>query len=139
MARMGAAHGGDAARVPRDREPVMDSSADSSATDRRLAPTVVTGDEKDDALAGIACSLQREIDGVPGSVEVHAVQVDYAVRLNGAGAQRAIPGAVERRAGPERFWRGRSRLARWHQLPGLNRLRSKRFDRSSRLDILCFA
>ena len=79
----------------------------SSALDRRLARPMVAGDQQNDPVARAIGLLQAAVDRRPRQVEVEAVEVEDAIGLDGAGAQLAIPAAVERLAGRRR-WRAPS-------------------------------
>ena len=98
MPAMGAAHRGNGVRMARNGEPVMDCGADAAALHRRLARAVVTGDQQHDASTTVDCAIQGAIDGVPGTMEAHAVKVEGHVGLDIAGAEAAVPSAVEGRA-----------------------------------------
>lgn len=57
----------------------MDGCADRAATHRRLAGTLMTGDQEKDALARADRIVERRIDRLPGALEVHPMKVDDAV------------------------------------------------------------
>ena len=73
MTPMGTPDGGNARRMARGGEPVVDCGADAATLDRRIAWTMMTGHEKDDAVAAGNRSFQRAVDRLPGAVEIHAV------------------------------------------------------------------
>jgi hypothetical protein len=62
----------------------VDRSPDLASLDRRLAGPVMTRDKKDNPIAGIACALEGSIDCAPRLIETESVQVNDAVRLDGA-------------------------------------------------------
>ena len=95
---MGAAHRGNRRRMARDGEPVMNRGADAAALHWRLAGAMVAGDQQHDASTTVDCAIQGAIDGVPGTIEAHPVKVEGQVGLDIAGAEAAVPGAVEGRA-----------------------------------------
>ena len=95
MTPVSAANGSDVRGVPRSLEPVVDRRADGAAADRWLARTMVARDQKHDAVAASDCLLERDVDCAPGAVEVHAVEVDDAVRLYSAAAEPPVPASVE--------------------------------------------
>jgi hypothetical protein len=99
MPRMGSANRRDPGRVARCRKPVVNGGADLAAQDRRLARTMMARDEQDEAIPGIACAFQGDIDGPPGAVETVTVEVDDPVGLERAGAELPVPRPVERRSG----------------------------------------
>lgn len=141
MATMRTAHCGNISGVPRGREPVVDRGANLAPLDRRLARTMVAGDQQHHALAPGDRLIEAAIDGVPGSVEVHAVKIDDPVGSKRAAAQPLVPAAVESPVGDrswracrrrrQRRWRGRSREFRWSGdlRPFLNQPANRRFSR----------
>src|SRR6185369_16111623 len=95
MTPVRAADGGDARRVARGGEPVVDGGANAAPCDRRIAGPVVPGDQQQDAVAGRDRALERPVDRPPCGVERQAVQVEQPVRLDRPAAQTLIPAAVE--------------------------------------------
>ena len=95
----GAANRRNLRRVPRSGKPVVDRGTDLAALDRPVAGPVMTGDQVHDALAAINRLFERAIDGAPSCVEVHAVQIDHAIRFDSAGPKLAIPSGIERCSG----------------------------------------
>lgn len=91
MTPVGGADRGDGGGVTRCREPVVDRGADLAALDRRFARSVVTGDQKDDALASGNGALEPAVDRRPRAVEGEAVKVEDAVGLNDAGVKATVP------------------------------------------------
>ena len=85
----------------------MDCRADCTATDRGIAGTVVAGDEQDDALAASDRLVEAAIDGSPGGVEAHTMEIDNPVWLDRADAQAPVPAAVQGVTG-RRPWLRRS-------------------------------
>jgi hypothetical protein len=81
MAPMSASNRGDRARMARSREPVVDGGADLAALDRRIARTVMPGDQQDHAVASRDRLLQAAIDRLPGTVERHPVKIERAVGI----------------------------------------------------------
>ncbi len=61
---------------------------------------MMSGDQQHDALAGGDRLFKAAIDRPPGSVEIHPVQIEHAVRLDVACAKPAIPGPVQGRSEP---------------------------------------
>ena len=96
MTSMRAPNGGNIASVARSGEPIVYGRANAAPLDRRLAWTMVTGDQKHNSVAARDCVIEATIDGVPGSVEVHAMEIDNAVRSDSAGAELLVPARVER-------------------------------------------
>lgn len=94
MPRMGSANCRDPGCVARCREPVVNGGADLATQDRRLARTMMARDEQDEAIAGIACAFQGEIDGPPGAIEAVAVEIHDPVGLERAGAELPVPGPI---------------------------------------------
>src|SRR6476659_940731 len=88
----------DGRRMARDVEPIVDCGADLAALDRRVAETVVPGDQENDARVSANGAFQRPVDRRPGPIEAHAMEVERDVGLNIARAKAAIPTAVERTA-----------------------------------------
>ena len=98
---MGSANRGDPRRVTRCREPVVNGGADLATPDRRLARPMMARNEQDEAIPGIACAFQGDIDGPPSAVETVTVEVDDPVGLDRAGAELPVPCPVERRRGAD--------------------------------------
>ena len=111
--------------VTRNGQPVMDCRTNSAALDRGFAAPMVTGDQKNEPVAGGNRPVQRCVDRRPCIVETVAVKIDDPVGLHRSGPQFAIPGAVKGRA---RSDRRRKRFRRLFERsgPGLR-------DRSNRL------
>lgn len=108
MAPMRASNGRDPGRVPRSGKPVMDRRADAAPLDRRIAGTVVAGDQQNYTLSRVNRPLERPVDRLPGGIEVHAVEIDDPVRLNGARAKLPVPAAIEGGSGARRRRGGRT-------------------------------
>lgn len=112
MAAVRSADRRDLRRVTRRREPVVHRGANSPALDRRIAGTMVAGDQEDEPIASRDSLFQTAVDGPPRRVEIHPVQVENPVRLNRSGADPPVPAAVERgaqmRARRSRMCRARS-------------------------------
>lgn len=119
---MGAPNGSDIARVARGCEPVVNGSPDPAALDWWLTATVMSRDQQHDAIAARNRLGEPAVDRGPGSVEIHPVKIEHAVRLDRAAAQLSVPAAVERllanRHGPD--WARRSRLR-----DGVNRSKAR--------------
>ena len=81
---VGSTNSGDPGSVARGAKPVMDRRPDLATLDGRLARSVVTGDEQDEAIPGIFGTFKRKVDRSPGAVEGVAVEIDDAVGLKGA-------------------------------------------------------
>lgn len=96
MTAMRAAHCGDFVRMPGCGEPVMDRGPDAAALNRRIAGSMMTGDQQDYPLATSDRLLQRTVDRSPGPIEVHAVEIEHPIGLNRAAAQLLIPASVKR-------------------------------------------
>ena len=107
MTAMCAANGGDLRRVPRSREPVVNSSPNLASADRRLARPVVAGNQENHAIAGIDGSLERAVDRLPCTVEILAVKIDGPIGFDIAAPDPLVPASIERRSEP-----GWSRLRR---------------------------
>ena len=95
MTPVGAPDRGDRARVARRRKPVVNGGTDLSALDRRIAPTMVAGDQEDDALAAGDRLLEAAVDGIPCVVERQAVEIEHAIGLDGARTQPPVPARIE--------------------------------------------
>ena len=67
---------GDMRGMARCLQPVVDGRPNSAAFNRRLAGTMVSGDQQDHAVPGRSRAPGR-IDHLPRPVEIHAVQVDH--------------------------------------------------------------
>ena len=102
MASVRASNSGDSGGMSRRLQPVVNSGPDFPSLDRHPAGPRVTGDQQDYAIPGGKRTIEAGIDGAPGSVERHAVEIDYAVRLDVAGAQPPVPGGIERLGGEPR-------------------------------------
>ena len=95
MAAVGRAHCSNLGGMPRSREPVMDRRPDPTPLHRRLARTMMAGDEQQKALTARDGLIEAAVDDGPSRVEVHAVQVNDAVRRGGSASQLLVPAAVE--------------------------------------------
>lgn len=95
MAPVGTSHGRDMGCVARGSEPVVHGCADPAAPDRRLARSVMAGDQQHQAVAARDRLLQAPVDRRPRLVERHAVQVQNAIRLDVAAPQPFVPAPVE--------------------------------------------
>jgi hypothetical protein len=84
MSAMSSTNGGDAAGVARGRQPVVNRGADLPALHRRLAGTVMAGDEQHDPVAPRDRQLEQVVDCIPCLVEIVAVKVEHAIRLDPA-------------------------------------------------------
>jgi hypothetical protein len=124
---MRAANRGDSRGVTRCGQPVVDRGADAASLDGLIARPMVAGDEKHDPVAGADCLVQSEVDRVPGAIEIHAVQVEHAVRGDGSGTQPPVPRAVERGRDVSGGGSDPLRRARSNTLAG--RIRENRFFR----------
>ena len=100
MAPMCPANRRDAAGMARCREPVVDRRADLAALDRRLARTMVSGNQQNDPVAASDGGLQAAVDRPPCLVEIHAVQIEDSVRIHRARCQAAIPASIQRQTWP---------------------------------------
>ena len=96
MAAVGAADSRDPGRVAGCREPIVDGRPNAASLNRRLAGTVMAGDQQDQALAGRDSIGKRAVDRLPGLVQIHPVKVDDPVRARVSRPQPAIPPAIER-------------------------------------------
>ena len=92
---MRSANGGDVAGMARCREPVVDRPADRPTAQRRLAGTLMTGDQENHALAQLRRDVERAVDRTPSAVEAHSVKIDDAIGLDASAAEAPIPAAVE--------------------------------------------
>lgn len=86
---------GDFARVTRCGEPIIDSRANPAALDRRLAGTMVSGNEQYHALTAGDRLIETAVDRCPGAVQIHPVKIDDSIRHHGAAAQLLVPASVE--------------------------------------------
>jgi len=96
MPPMGAAHGRDIARMARRGEPVVDGSADRASANWRLAGSLVTRNEKNDALLVRHRLVERAVDCTPGSIEGHSMKIDDPVRFELSAREPPVPASVER-------------------------------------------
>ncbi len=119
MTTMSAPNRGDIGGVAGGSEPVVNGGPDLAALDRRLAGSVMAGDQQHQPVARGNCSLEPGIDCAPRGIEVHAVEVENPVRRDLALAQALVPAAVERF--PERRAGRRSRRLR----ANLNRFQTR--------------
>ncbi len=97
MAAMRRAHCGDLRRVSRRRQPVVDRGANPAAHDRRIAPSLMPGNQQYDAVPRGNGALQHMIDRGPGTIEVMAMEVEGAVGADISRSQALIPRPVEGR------------------------------------------
>ena len=106
MTPVGASNRCNPVGMARRRQPVVNRRSDLPALDRRVAGPMVSRDQQDDAISCADRLFERPIDGAPGGIEVHSVEVDDAIRLDRAGAKPFIPASVEGSAS-RRWWRRR--------------------------------
>ena len=99
MPRMCPAHRGDPGGMARDGQPVVNGRADLAALDGRFARTMMTRDEKDEAVSGILGALEGEVDFSPCAVETVPVEIDDSVGVERARPELSIPRPVKRRSG----------------------------------------
>jgi hypothetical protein len=109
MASVRVPNRGDIRRMARGFEPVMDRGPNPPSLDRRIAWPVMPGDQQQHAVAASDRLFETAIDCSPRGVEIHAMEVEHAIRLNRSGAKAFVPASVQ---GPFR-WR-----PRFHNLPG---------------------
>jgi hypothetical protein len=95
MAPVSAADRSDRAGVARCRKPLMNGGADLTALDRRIARTMVAGDQEHDALTAGDCLLEAAVDAMPCVVERQAVEIEHAIGLDGARTQPPVPARIE--------------------------------------------
>jgi hypothetical protein len=100
----------------------MNSGADTPALNRRITAAVVASNQQQDPISATDCMLEGAIDRPPGRVEVHAVEVEHAVRLDITAPQPFVPAAVKRALGDRiRFRRNCRHLPQgWRAAPRLN-------------------
>lgn len=84
MTSVRSANGRDAAGVPRRRKPIMNRRSDLAALHWRLARPVVTGDQQKNAITPLDGGIEAAVDGAPGAVQVHPVEIKYAVGFDDA-------------------------------------------------------
>jgi hypothetical protein len=108
VAPVSAANRRDPGGVARRGEPVVDRGADLATLNRWLARPVMAGDQQDEAIAVRNRTIEAEINRPPRGLEVHAVKIEDAVRLDRAVAKPPVPTAIERHSGyrPSRLGRG---------------------------------
>src|SRR5437868_2209631 len=95
MMSVGAANRGDQARVPRRREPIVNGGPDFAALDRRIARTMVTGNQQHNALAAGDRLLEPAVDCSPRGVEREAVQIEHPIGLDRSRTKPAVPARIE--------------------------------------------
>lgn len=98
MPAMSAPNGRNFARMSRCREPIVNRGANGSSADRRLARSMVAGDEEQDPVAPRDRLLERAIDCSPGAIEAQSMEVDNTVRLERTALQAPVPASIEGRA-----------------------------------------
>lgn len=82
MPRVGAADSGDRTGMSGHCQPIVNGGANSAALDRRLATSMMTGDQQDETMARSDGSFERGIDGGPRIVERVTMQVHDPVGLH---------------------------------------------------------
>jgi hypothetical protein len=107
MAAVSTSNRGGARGVARGRQPVMHRSSNSPTLERRLAPTLMTGDQQYHSVAGAYCAIQPLVDCLPGLIETVAMKVEDPIRFNPPRAKPAVPTAVKRGVLKALAWR-------WH-------------------------
>lgn len=69
----------------------MDCGPNAPANQRRIAGPLMPGDEQHQPLAPRDCTLEAAVDGLPCRIQAVPVEVDDAVRLDGAAREAPIP------------------------------------------------
>ena len=116
MAAMGVPDSSDARRVARRSQPIVNSGADPSTFDRRIAAAMVAGYEQHDPISSRDRLFQCTVDRPPGAIEVHAVEVENSVGDDGARTQFLVPTAIQSGPGPGRL-RSSPLTRRWRIAP----------------------
>ena len=101
MATVRSPHGGDARRVSRRGEPVMDGGADSPTLDRGFAAAFMAGNQQQDAFLAGNRPLECPVDGFPCAAEIVTMKVERTIGLDAAGAKTLVPTAIQGRC-PQR-------------------------------------
>jgi len=81
-----------------NRKPVMNGRPYPATLQRRIAFPLMAGNQQQDPVAIGNRPLEPPVYSFPCAIEVVAVKVQYAVRLDPSRPQPAIPAAIERRA-----------------------------------------
>lgn len=95
MTAVGTPHRSDVRRVARVREPVMNGRPDPAPLNRRFARSMVARNEEHDTVPASDGLLERSVDRKPSAVEVHAMEIEHSIGLDGAAAKFTVPGPVE--------------------------------------------
>jgi hypothetical protein len=95
MASVRVPNRGDIRRMARGFEPVMDRSPNPPSLDRRIAWPVMPGDQEQHAVAASDRLFETAIDCTPRGIEIHAMEVEHAIRLNRSAAKAFIPASVQ--------------------------------------------
>ena len=77
------------------REPIMNGGPNPAPLNRRLARSMMTGNQQHDPIAARDSLLECAVDRDPCAVEIHAMQVEYSIWLDQTAAKLPIPGPVE--------------------------------------------
>ena len=109
MAPVRAPHRGDPRGMPRNRQPVVNRGPDLAAPERRIAPSLMAGNQQDQPVTGGNRLVKPAVDRVPGLVEVAAVEVDHKIGRCGPRTKPPVPGGIQRSPGRRRSrcWRRR--------------------------------
>ena len=91
MAAMSTADGGDSHSVARRRKPVVDGGANPPALDWRIARPSMAGNQKEHPFTVNKRLFKCAINGLPGALQVMAVEIDNAVGLDRAGKELPVP------------------------------------------------
>ena len=73
----------------------MDGRPDPAPLDGRLAGSMVTGNQQHHPIPASDRLLEHPVDSKPGAVEVHAVEIENSIGLDGAATKFTVPGPVE--------------------------------------------
>ena len=95
MAPVSSADGGDRRRVARRCKPVVHGCPDLAPLDRRLAGSMMAGDQQQHPIAASERLLEAAVDRRPGRIQAHPVEVEYAIGLNAPAAEAPVPAAIE--------------------------------------------
>jgi hypothetical protein len=81
--------------MARGGQPVVNGGSNAPALNRRLARTMMAGNQQNEPVATRDCLLDPPVDGSPGSIEIHSVKIEHPVGLDGSVAQSFVPASIK--------------------------------------------
>ena len=101
MTSVRASNGRNVPGVSGGREPIVHGRANFPSLHRRFTRTMMSGNQQQNPVAAVDRLFETSVDGLPCTVQSHAMEIEHAVGLDIAGSQTSVPSAVQR---PSMVW-----------------------------------